>query len=211
LKAPITNIESIVLALRNTLPAAVQQNELVAHLLSLLNQTVTRFQLTIGQLTDISRLQLAHVGPAEPVVLARVVEDVRQDLTPAIQVAGTQLIVEVAPALLVSFSPANLRSVVYNLLSNAIKYCAPDRPSSVRVHAEQTLQAIVLTVQDNGLGMSELQQRQLFGLFQRLHTHVEGTGVGLYISKRLIENAGGTITVQSQPNVGSTFTVTLPV
>jgi signal transduction histidine kinase len=127
------------------------------------------------------------------------------------QGAGTQLIVEVAPALLVSFSPANLRSVVYNLLSNAIKYCAPDRPSSVRVHAAQTPQAIVLTVQDNGLGMSELQQRQLFGLFQRLHTHVEGTGVGLYISKRLIENAGGTITVQSQPNVGSTFTVTLPV
>jgi signal transduction histidine kinase len=66
-------------------------------------------------------------------------------------------------------------------------------------------------VQDNGLGMSEVQQRQLFGLFQRLHTHVEGTGMGLYISKRLIENAGGTIAVQSQTNVGTSFTVTFPV
>jgi signal transduction histidine kinase len=210
LKAPIINIEGILQALRDTLPAAVQQDNTIGHLLNMLDQTVARFQLTITQLTDISRLQVAHVGPAEPVHLATVVEDVRLDLIPALAAAHTHLTVEVAPALLVSFSLANLRSIVYNLLSNAIKYCAPDRPSQVRVRAEQTPHAVVLTVQDNGLGLSELQQRRLFGLFQRLHTHVEGTGVGLYISKRLIENAGGTITVQSQPNEGSTFTVTFP-
>jgi signal transduction histidine kinase len=210
LKAPISNIESIALALRDTLPPEVQQDKLVAQLLALLNQTISRFQFTITQLTDISRLQLAHIGPAEPVVLARVVEDVRLDLAPAITEAQTQLTVEIAPELEVSFSPANLRSIIYNLLSNAIKYRAPDRPSRVRVRAEQTLTDVVLTVQDNGLGMSELQQRQLFGLFQRLHTHVEGSGVGLYISKRLIENAGGTISVQSQPAAGTTFTVTFP-
>jgi signal transduction histidine kinase len=210
LKAPITNIESIVLALHDTLPEAVLHDEVVAHLLDLLNQTVTRFQGTIGQLTDISRLQLAHTGPAEPVNLAEVVEAVRMDLAPAIREASTQLTVVVAPELLVLFSPANLRSVIYNLLSNAIKYRALDRASQVQVRAEQTPQAVVLTVQDNGLGMSEVQQRQLFGLFQRLHTHVEGTGVGLYITKRLVENASGTITVQSQPNVGTTFTVTFP-
>ncbi|MDF7815928.1 PAS domain-containing protein [Hymenobacter sp. YC55] len=210
LKAPITNIESITLALRSTLPPAVQQDEVVQHLLGLLDTTVARFQFTIGQLTDISRLQLAHAGPAEPVQLAQVVENVRLDLVPAMAAAGTQLTIEVAPELVVSFSPANLRSIVYNLLSNAIKYRAPDRPSQVRVRAEQMGATVVLTVQDNGLGMSELQQRQLFGLFQRLHTHVEGTGVGLYISKRLVENAGGTITVQSRVDAGTTFTVTFP-
>jgi signal transduction histidine kinase len=210
LKAPITNIESIVLALRDTLPPTVLHDEMVGHLLDLLNQTVARFQVTIGQLTDISRLQLAHAGPAEPVVLAPVVEAVRLDLAPAITAAGTQLTVAVAPELVVSFSPANLRSIVYNLLSNAVKYRAFDRPSLVQVHAEQTPHGIRLTVQDNGLGMSEVQQRQLFGLFQRLHTHVEGTGVGLYITKRLVENAGGTIAVASQPQVGTTFTVTFP-
>lgn len=211
LKAPITNIEGILHALRDTLPAQVQQDDTVGHLLNLLDQTVARFQVTITQLTDVSRLQLAYVGPAEPVPLAPVVEAVRLDLVPAMEAAHTHLTVEVAPALLVSFAPANLRSIVYNLLSNAIKYCAPDRPSQVRVRAEQTLHAVVLTVQDNGLGLNAGQQRQLFGLFQRLHTHVAGTGVGLYISKRLIENAGGTITVQSQPNEGTTFTVTFPV
>jgi signal transduction histidine kinase len=138
------------------------------------------------------------------------VEAVRLDLAPDLEAAATQLLVEVAPEVVVSFAPANLRSVVYNLLSNAVKYRAPDRPSLVRVHAAYDGPAVVLTVQDNGLGLSELQQRQLFRLFQRLHTHTEGTGVGLYLIKRLIENAGGTITVQSQPEVGTTFTVTLP-
>jgi signal transduction histidine kinase len=211
LKAPITNIEGILLALRAQLPAAVQQEEMVAQLLYMLQGTITRFQLTITQLTDITKLQLAHAGPAEPVQLAPVVEDVRLDLAPLLATAATALAVEVAPELVVSFSPANLRSIVYNLLNNAIKYRSTERPSQVRVQAAQTPQAVVLTVQDNGLGMSELQQRQLFGLFQRLHTHVEGTGVGLYIVKRLVENGGGTITVQSQPNVGTTFTVTFPL
>ncbi|WP_426059755.1 sensor histidine kinase [Hymenobacter sp. B1770] len=211
LKAPIANIEGILLALRAQLPAAVQQDELVAQLLDLLQGTVTRFQLTIAQLTDVAKLQLAHAGPAESVPLAQVVEDVRQDLGPQLEEAATSLTLEVAPALVVSFSPANLRSVVYNLLSNALKYRDSACPSQVRVRAAGTPQGVVLTVQDNGLRMSEVQQRQLFGLFQRLHTHVEGTGVGLYIFKRLVENGGGTIAVQSQPDEGTTFTVTIPL
>ena len=210
LKAPITNIESIVLALRDTLPPVVQQSDLVAHLLHLLEQTVARFQFTIAQLTDISRLQLVHTGPVEPVNLAQVLDDVCLDLAPAIRAAKAQLTVEVAPELVVSFSPANLRSVIYNLLSNAVKYRSLDRPVDVTVRAEQLPGTVGLIVQDNGLGMSDLQQRQLFGLFQRLHTHVEGTGVGLYITKRLMENVGGTISVCSQPDTGSTFTLTFP-
>ena len=210
LKAPITNIEGLLHALRDTLPGAVQQDDNVGYLLHLLEQTVARFQLTLTQLTDVSRLQRAPVEPAELVELAPVVEAVRLDLLPAIAAAATRLTVEVVLSLRVPFSPANLRSIVYNLLSNAIKYCSPERPSQVWVRAEQTPQALVLTVQDNGLGLSERQQRQLFGLFQRLHTHVEGTGIGLYITKHLIENAGGTITVQSQLNEGTTFTVTFP-
>jgi signal transduction histidine kinase len=67
---------------------------------------------------------------------------------------------------------------------------------------------VVLEVQDNGLGLNAHQQSRLFGLFQRLHTHVEGTGVGLYITKRLVENGGGTIAVESRVDVGTTFTLT---
>jgi signal transduction histidine kinase len=210
LKAPITNIESITLALRDTLPAEVQQDEMIAHLLDLLEHTTTRFQLTIGQLTDLSKLQLAHAGPAEPVPLAAVIESVRLDLAPAMVEANAQLTVAVAPDLRVSFSPANLRSAIYNLLSNAVKYRALDQPAQVQVRAFPAGGRVTLEVQDNGLGLNAHQQSRLFGLFQRLHTHVEGTGVGLYITKRLVENGGGTIAVESQVDVGTTFTLTFP-
>ncbi|MGI4762740.1 MAG: PAS domain-containing sensor histidine kinase [Janthinobacterium lividum] len=210
LKAPISNIESITLALRDTLPADVQQDEMIAHLLDLLEHTTARFQLTIGQLTDLSKLQLAHAGPAEPVPLAAVIESVRLDLAPAMVEANAQLTVAVAPDLRVSFSPANLRSAVYNLLSNAVKYRALDRPAQVQVRAYSAGPRVVLEVQDNGLGLNAHQQSRLFGLFQRLHTHVEGTGVGLYTTKRLVENGGGTIAVESQVDVGTTLTLTFP-
>jgi signal transduction histidine kinase len=71
-------------------------------------------------------------------------------------------------------------------------------------------QGVVFTVRDNGLGLTDSQQQRLFHVFQRLHTHVEGSGVGLYMIKRLIENAGAAIAVTSTVDVGTTFAVTFP-
>ncbi|RZK27662.1 MAG: ATP-binding protein, partial [Hymenobacter sp.] len=122
--------------------------------------------------------------------------------------AGATVHVQVPVDLRVTFIPASLRSIAYNLLSNAVKYRAPDRPAQVWMRAEQQAGVITLAVQDNGLGLDPTQQGRLFQVFQRLHTHVEGTGVGLYMIKRLIENGGATISVSSEPGVGTTFTVT---
>ncbi|WP_198172457.1 PAS domain-containing sensor histidine kinase [Hymenobacter ginkgonis] len=209
LKAPITNIEGLLLALREQLPAGeAQPDELVPHLLQLMQGSIERFQATISQLTDIARLQRAHAPLAEEVPVAAAVEAVRLDLEPLLTAAAAQLTVEVAPGLCVSFAPQNLRSVVYNLLSNAIKYHAPNRPPVIVLRAARADGLVTLAVQDNGLGLDAQQQTQLYGIFRRLHTHVAGTGVGLYMVKRMVENAGGTIAVQSEPNVGTTFTVT---
>jgi PAS domain S-box-containing protein len=211
LRAPITNIEGLVLALRRQLQApATQPAALVPQLLDMMQGAVERFQTTIAQLTDVARLQQAHNPPTEEVAVAEAVEAVRLDLLPQLTQAHAQLRVEVPADLHVSFAPKNLRSVVYNLLSNAIKYQHPDRRPAIRLQAARTDGAVELTVQDNGLGLSEQQQSQLFGLFRRLHTHVEGTGVGLYMVKRIVENAGGTITVRSQSGVGTTFSIRLP-
>jgi PAS domain S-box-containing protein len=210
LRSPITNIEGLVLLLREQLPAEVQQAGLVPRVLGMMQGAVERFQTTIAQLTDIARLQQTHDLPTELVDVAEVVEAVRLDLEPLLTQAAAHLTVDVATGLHISFAPKNLRSVVYNLLSNAVKYRHPARRPVIRLRAEHQEQTLVLTVQDNGLGLDERQQSQLFGLFRRLHTHVEGTGVGLYMTKRMIENAGGTITVQSQPDVGTTFTVSFP-
>ncbi|MEJ7665240.1 MAG: ATP-binding protein [Hymenobacter sp.] len=85
------------------------------------------------------------------------------------------------------------------MLSNALKYRDPARPPVVHVRCHTLGASSVLEVTDNGLGLSESQQARLFGLFQRLHTHVEGSGLGLYTVKKIVENAGGTIAVHSQP------------
>ena len=208
LKQPIANIEGLLDALGEHLPAAARQVALVPRLLALMRQDVERFQLTLHQLTDLTRLQQAHAAPAEAVDLAATVEAVRLDLAPLL--AGARLSVDVAPGLRVHCAPPNLRSVVYNLLSNALKYRDPERPAAVQPCAHAAAAGAVLEVQDNGLGLDEGQQGRLFGMFQRLHDHVEGSGIGLCMVKRILENAGGTIAVRSQAGVGSTFTVTFP-
>ena len=208
LKAPISNIEGLLLALREQLPPAALHANLVPRLLDMMEGSVTRFQQTIGHLTDISQLQQAEAP--ETVDLTVLIAGVRLDLAPLIEAAPATLTVTVDDCQAVRVAPKTLRSVVYNLLSNAVKYRAPDRSAQVQLRAHCTPGHLVLAVQDNGLGLSEAQQGELFGMFRRLHTHVEGSGVGLFTVKRLVDNAGGTITVQSQPGVGSTFTVSLP-
>jgi len=210
LKTPISNIEGLLLLLDELLPPAVQQDELVQPILQRMHDSVERFRRTIDHLTDVSKLQAEFAQPAAVVSLATVVEEVRQDLWTQLREAGAQVEVDVDDTQPRVFSPKNLRSLVYNLLSNALKYRHPERAPLVRIRCRPTGDWLVLTVQDNGLGLSETQQQRLFQLFQRLHTHVEGSGVGLYAVKKIVEHAGGTITVASQLDVGTTFTLTFP-
>lgn len=210
LKTPVANIEGLLAALQDELPAAVRQTGVVQPLLDRMQGAVERFQLTIAQLTDVAKLQQAQIQSAEVVDLATLVADLRLDLAPLLATTDAQLTLDVAACPQVSFAPQHLRSIVYNLLGNAVKYRHPDRPPVVQVRCRSTATFVVLEVQDNGLGLTPAQQAKLFGLFQRQHDHVEGAGLGLYMVKRLVENAGGHIGVQSQAGVGSTFTVTLP-
>jgi signal transduction histidine kinase len=208
LKAPITNIEGLLEALRADLPAEALHHAPVPHLLDLMHHSVLRFQQTLGHLTDLTQLHELEAG--EAVDLGALLADVQLDLTALQEAAAGTLTVHLHGCEAVRVAPKVLRSVVYNLLSNALKYRAADRPALVQLRGQCTHNRLVLEVADNGLGLSPAQQEQLFGLFRRLHTHVEGSGVGLFMVKRLVENAGGTITVTSQLGVGSTFTVSLP-
>jgi signal transduction histidine kinase len=211
LKAPIANLEGLFTALREQLPPEALQAPLVPRLLQMMDGAVQRFRDTLTHLTDVSKLQPDDDGaPAEVVDLAALVRAVRLDLAADLEAAGATLTIDLAGSPSVRFSPKNLRSIIYNLLSNAVKYRDLARPAQVQLRARRAAGQLVLEVQDNGLGLDDSQQSKLFGMFRRLHTHVEGTGVGLYMVKRLVENAGGRIHVASQPGVGSIFSVSLP-
>ena len=209
LKAPISNIEGLLHTLDDELPEADRPEE-ITFIMSLMQESVERFKRTIGHLTDISKLQQEYARPASQVSLAEVVEEVRLDLVPLLHATQAQLKVDLQGCTPLAFSEKNLRSVVYNLLSNALKYRHPARPARVRISCHEADGYQVLTVQDNGLGIDLTGKSRLFQMFQRLHTHVEGSGIGLYMVKRIVENVGGRIEVESQVDVGTTFTVWLP-
>ena len=207
LKAPISNIEGLLDALLMELPAATAQSEEISPLLDLMQESVNRFKRTIEHLTEVSRLQKEHGGYVVPVDLVAVIHDVCLDLEPIIQSTGARLEVDVQATPVVLFSEKNLRSVVFNLLSNALKYRAPTRPPHVYLRTWAEAGHTVLEVRDNGLGLDAAYLDRLFGMFQRFHDHVEGSGIGLYMVKKMVENAGGRITVASELGTGSVFSV----
>ncbi|MDF7811709.1 PAS domain S-box protein [Hymenobacter sp. YC55] len=207
LKAPISNIEGLLDALLHTLPPETLQMDQVQILIGMMQESADRFSKTIANLTDVVKLQKEYNGEAVLVDLAGIVEAVRLDLESMIKGTGAVVKVDVAACPAVRFSEKNMRSVVYNLFSNALKYRAPDRTPQVLISCESTPQYLVLTVQDNGLGIEPQRQKQLFTMFKRFHDHVEGSGIGLYMVKKMVENAGGKIEVESQPGVGSTFRI----
>lgn len=105
-----------------------------------------------------------------------------------------------------------LRQVIDNLLSNAVKY-SPEG-GLIEVGGGVEPESVSLFVRDQGVGMSQVEQERLFERFYRadsaLSRKTQGTGLGLYLSKAFIDAHGGTMTVQSHPGTGSTFTLTLP-
>ncbi|OWP61983.1 hypothetical protein CDA63_16605 [Hymenobacter amundsenii] len=210
LRAPITNLEGLLETLRQELPPDCRPGE-VSPVLLMMQDSVDRFKRTIDHLTDVSKLQKEQALPRVAVDLAPLIEDVCLDLQPLIQAAGGQLEVDVADCPTVTLAQKNLRSVIFNLLSNAFKYRSPDRPCQVRIRCRAAADGfIALQVRDNGLGLDLREDRKLFSMFQRLHDHVEGSGVGLYMVKKMVENAGGRVEVKSRLDKGSTFTVYLP-
>ena len=130
---------------------------MVPRLVGMMEGAITRFQQTVGHLTDISHLQAAPPPAMEAADLARVPEDVRLDLLPLLESTQAELVIAVEPCPGLHFSTKNLRSVLFNLLSNAVKYRAPDRAPRVQVRTRCTATQLVLDVQDNGLGLSEQQ------------------------------------------------------
>lgn len=104
-----------------------------------------------------------------------------------------------------------MRRIISNLLSNAIKYSSAEKP--VQLHLQSTATTVVLQVRDEGIGIPEADQPHLFEPFHRAANvgAIAGTGLGLVLTKEAVTLHHGTVTVESQLGVGTTFTVTIPI
>ena len=104
---------------------------------------------------------------------------------------------------------ALLSTVFQNLVSNAIIYCKEDADPNIKITATSNNNQTKINVSDNGIGIAQAYQDQVFEMFKRLNTKkVEGTGIGLASCKKIIEQHGGTISIDSRLGEGSTFTIT---
>ncbi len=173
------------------------------HLLALVNDILDLSKIEAGRM-ELSREWVAPL---------RVVDAVQGSVRPLAQKQGVALELEL-PAQLPDLyvDEMRLRQILYNLLSNGIKFTPLGGSVSLRV--ELRSDRLCIEVTDTGVGIREEDLPRLFREFERMEggsqPKTEGTGLGLALTKRLVELHGGTIRVDSKPNAGSKFTVSLP-
>ncbi|AHM61190.1 PAS domain-containing protein [Flammeovirgaceae bacterium 311] len=207
LKAPIANLEGLLTLLDAKIKASLSERE--QNLLDMIYKSVNRFKKTIKDLTDIAHMQKElEEEVAEVVHFEPLLQDIQADISNLMQETGTQLHINLGVEKL-SYNRKNMRSVLHNLITNAIKYKHPDRAPKVHISTRRIGDYVLLRVSDNGLGIPLKQQDKIFSLFKRLHKDIEGSGMGLYIVKRIIENSGGKIEVESEVEQGSVFNLYL--
>jgi two-component system sensor histidine kinase SenX3 len=176
-----------------------------------------RLSKLIGDSLDLSEAE-APDRPRSPVALDTVIVDVIAELAPEATDQGVELQVEAFPPSAVVWGERRqLQSMLTNLIENAIKYSRPgtERRPRVSVSAKVTKKELVVSVDDEGIGIPEQHLARIFERFYRVDKgrsqESGGTGLGLSIARHVARNHGGDITVESQVGIGSTFRVRLPV
>lgn len=166
----------------------------------------------VDDLLNVGRIEQGRIEirPVE-MDLGKLIEEVVSELQIQAKEKALNLTSQADLKLMVKADPERTRQVLINLIGNAIKYTPA---GSVTVSAEKTQNEVLVTVKDTGLGMSPEAQKKLFEKFYRVKTEktraITGTGLGLWITKKLVEMMGGKISVQSEEGKGSTFSFSLP-
>jgi light-regulated signal transduction histidine kinase (bacteriophytochrome) len=171
----------------------------------------SRMRSLIEDLLLFSRVT-TQAKPFTAVNLNNVIAAVLADLETKIDESNGRVICEELPT--IEADPTQMNQLFQNLIENALKFQRQGVPPVIMI-ASQTTQneAILITISDNGVGFEQHYEDRIFKVFERLHTQdeYEGTGIGLAICRRIIERHHGRVTVKSQPDEGTQFTIVLPL
>ena len=206
LKAPLRTITSYLQLLERRYQD--QLDEKARTLIAFTVDAATRMNVLIEDLLAYSRVgRERHV---RSVPLSQVLHDVVENLTAILHERGAQVISEDLPA--VHADETQVRQVLQNLIANAVKFQPEGRTPRVHVRAQRTGPNVHVQVSDNGIGIEKQYHERIFGIFQRLHGKDEyaGSGIGLAVVKKIVEEHGGSIWVESELHQGTTFHFTLP-
>lgn len=210
IRGPITALHLAVQALRKGKASPVEAAEQAAKIFDVIEREERRLSRFVDALLDLGRIRGGSLPFSyEPVNLTEVVRDVATGLSLELARSGSVLSIEAADEVVGEWDRTSLDQVVYNLLANAIKF-GLGRPIEVTLSAGAD--RAVLRVKDHGTGVDPTLQEKIFEPFERGVSvrNYGGLGVGLHIVKTVVHGFGGTVTLDSEPQRGSTFTVELP-
>jgi len=183
--------------------------------LEVIGRNSERLLVLIEDLLTLSHIETSTLDlHREPTLVASVVDDVRSQIGPSAAATSVELVLNCCPGSgTVLIDRLQIDRALLNLLTNAVKFTPPGGRVSLQAHRENA--DLVFTIADNGVGIPEDEQDRLFTRFFRSSTAtrmaIQGTGLGLVIVKRIVDEHGGTISVASAPQVGTTITVTIPI
>jgi signal transduction histidine kinase len=190
-------------------------NERQRRFLNIASHEITRVSNLLNHLMQVSRLEHGSIRidrrPLRPSVF---VSDCVSHLKPAAETKGTTLETEMPseiPEILAD--PERLQQVLVNLVGNAIKFSPPKSKVKIRLRLNGAKKWVEFSVTDNGTGIPEEEQRFIFDKYYRargVREHMDGVGLGLSISKHIVEAHGGTMWVDSKEGQGSTFAFSIP-
>ncbi len=176
-----------------------------AQVIQMMESSIAQLKATVDELSDITKTE-REIDQHENIDLSSILDEVTLSIKDLILKSNTKIKTDFKVAE-IPFSKKNLRSILLNLITNAIKYKSPDRDPAITISSIKVDDFFILCVKDNGLGLDSNTKHEIFSKFRRRHNHVEGSGIGLYLAKRIISNAGGEIEVESEVGKGSTFKV----
>ncbi len=176
---------------------------------------VTRMENFIKDLLQYSRIS-TMAKPPEKVDLNEAVKEVLGDLDISIQETKAAIKIDNLPV--IDAEPMQIRQLFQNIIGNAIKYRRTDAAPNISITCratgnENNSKIYEINITDNGIGFDNSYSEKIFGLFQRLHgkSEYEGTGIGLALCKKIVEQHGGSIKAYGKVNEGSVFIIMLPV
>ena len=205
LRAPMARLMGLAAVLRKTQDEA-EKSEIV----DLMVRSTEDFDDVFKDLALILGIQKSNADAYSPVSLDQVAKRTIKLLSDEISEAGVVLETDFSAAPVIQSLPQYIESIFYNLISNAIKYRCTDRTPSVSVKSRRINGSTQIIFTDNGLGIDLKRHKDsIFNLYKRFHFHVDGKGMGLYLVRTQVEALSGTIHIDSNPAVGSVFTITL--
>jgi two-component system CheB/CheR fusion protein len=204
LLAPLGNIETSI-NIMNTLSLSDAK---LMDILKIINTSIKKFRVLITDIAVIAKVESDMIA-TEMVDIEDIIDNIEWSLENKIIESNTTIKrnLEVTHIL---FSKKNLRSILYNLVSNAIKFRREEAPA-ITIHTWSEGEHIVLSVKDNGKGIPKESIEKIFNMYGRLNQNVEGHGIGLYLAKKIVNASGGSIVVESEAELGTTFKVYLKI